>query len=160
MGNYYSREISDKLNLHTYNFLCCIGNGISGRLFPNLLDSIRSVVINENKIQTKILLQKNTKMKEIKFVNNLNDLDYNAFDRVIFQYDFNGLDTNNFSFVLNRLVDITDNNGYVLITEIAHSDAIKEKIVNWLYSKFLFDFWIIENKSDRNLYDILIKVKK
>jgi hypothetical protein len=87
-------------------------------------------------------------------------LDYNAFDRVIFQYDFNGLDTNNFSFVLNRLVDITDNNGYVLITEIAHSDAIKEKIVNWLYSKFLFDFWIIENKSDRNLYDILIKVKK
>jgi len=159
MVNHYVQEVSNKLNLHNSNFLCCIGNGIGTRIFPHILNSVRGVVINENKIQTKVLLQKNPLLKDVRFVDNMGELDEGAFDRVIWQYDFNVL-SNNFVYIMNKLVEITDNNGYVLMSEVAHADDVRIRIENWLLSRELSNHWFIENRFDRGLFDVLVRVKK
>lgn len=150
MNSQFIYEVSNRLNLHSTNFLCYIGNELGLKLFPDLAKSVQGLVINEYDPEAKAILKRKKELKDIRFVDNFSELDQGVFDRIIFTYE--GI--SDFRAVLPDLIGICDVGAYVLVSSCFGKELDIEKA---LEKNGIIHYWFVK---DEDKCDLVFKVRK
>jgi len=163
MNENFKFDIPNKLNLKTNDFFCCMSNG-DGYFLHNIIDSISGAVINERNAEDKLLFQRSSKFDNVRFINDINELDESAFDKVVCFFD-GDLFSDQPLKIMNNLINCTDHLGLVLVKNLPtqknnkYNSCYSENFfTNWLNSKGVFDVWLFRN--GQYSFDLLFKVRK